>query len=116
MPPVLLGAVTPPLKNRPVHEVPAKADGKVIQAAIDRAVAVRGNRPIVHLSKGDYAIQQTITIPAGLDVQVVGDGLLETTRLRWSGPDGGTMFALSGPARAPPFVTCLSWETTKPPA
>ena len=100
VPPALPGAVTPPRKNRPVIEVPAKADGKAIQAAIDQAAAARGNRPMVHIAKGDYGIQQTIAIPAGLDVQIVGDGLLETTKLRWSGADGGTMFALAGPARA----------------
>jgi hypothetical protein len=100
VPPVLPGAVTPSVPGRPVLEVAPIADGKAIQAAIDAAASARGNRPIVHLPKGDYLVGQTITIPAGLDVQIVGDGLLETTRLRWNGPDGDPMFTLAGPPRA----------------
>ena len=59
---------------RPVIEVAAGADAATIQAAIDAAAALNGQRPVVHLPKGKYALAQTLVIPAGCDVQLIGDG------------------------------------------
>jgi len=93
----LLGAITPQSLNRPVIEVPVKADAKALQAAIWQAVALTGQRPVVHLPAGRYDINETLTIPAGADLQLVGDGY--GTLLQWTGPANGTVFALAGPVR-----------------
>jgi hypothetical protein len=91
---------TPARRERKVIEVHAGADGAAIQKAIDEA-AKAGERPIVHLPMGAYKIEKTLIIPAGCDVQLVGDGAGETaTRLNWSGPAGGVVLRLEGPSRA----------------
>lgn len=97
-PPALPGAVTPQSKQRPVIELPASATAVELQAAIQKANALKGKRPIIHLPAGGYALEQTVTIPAELDVQLVGDG--NQTRLNWTGAANGTIFALAGPVRA----------------
>lgn len=93
----LPGAVTPLSLNRPVIEVPVKADARTLQAAIQKAVALNGQRPVVHLPAGQYNINETLTIPAGADLQLVGDSYM--TSLHWTGPVNGTVFALAGPVR-----------------
>lgn len=91
----------PARRERPVIEVTAGAGGAAIQQALDRAVGLKGQRPVVHLPMGKYKVERTLTVPAGCDVQLVGDGAGETaTRLEWAGPDGGVVLALPGPARA----------------
>ncbi len=98
-PPVL--PPTPPKVERQVFEIAAGADAAVIQAAIDSAAALKGQRPVVHIGKGIYRIAQTLTVPAGCDVQLIGDGGAETaTVLQWSGPAGGTLLRLVGPSVA----------------
>jgi hypothetical protein len=83
---------------------PTSRNGAGIQTAIDAAVAAvqAGNavNPVIHLPSGNYTIAQTLVIPAGIDLQVVGDGFLDATILRWSGPAGGTVLDLLGPSRA----------------
>ncbi|MHB1038290.1 MAG: glycosyl hydrolase family 28-related protein [Pirellulales bacterium] len=92
---------TPPRAARRVFEVPAAADAAAIQAAIDAAAKLAGQRPVVHLSKGNYPIDRTLVVPAGSDVQLVGDGAAETaTVLQWAGPAGGLVLRLAGPSRA----------------
>src|SRR5207244_6568343 len=50
---------------------------------------------------GKYRIDRTLVIPAGCDVQLVGDGAGETaTRLEWTGPADGVVLRLEGPSRA----------------
>ncbi len=93
----LPGAITPQSLNRPVIDVPVKADAKALQAIIQQAVALKGQRPVVHLPAGQYAINETLTIPAGADLQLVGDGY--STLLQWTGSTNGTVFALAGPVR-----------------
>src|SRR5439155_1480534 len=40
-------------------------------------------------------------VPAGCDMQLVGDGAAETaTRLNWAGEPGGVVLRLEGPSRA----------------
>jgi hypothetical protein len=91
----------PPRRERKVFEVRAGADGSAIQAAIDDAAKLAGQRPVVHLPMGKYAIKKTLTIPKGCDVQLIGDGAGETaSRLDWNGPDSGVVLRLQGPSRA----------------
>jgi hypothetical protein len=91
----------PPNRKRQVFEVAAGADAAAIQAAIDKAVPLKGKRPIVHLPVGTYKIGQTLVILAGADVQLVGDGGAETaTVLQWTGKAGGPVLKLEGPSRA----------------
>jgi hypothetical protein len=84
--------------DRPVVEVPAGAGAAAIQEALDGAGALNGQRPVVHLPAGTYQIDRTLEVPAGSDVQVVGDG--GRTVLRWSGAGAGPVLRLAGPARA----------------
>jgi hypothetical protein len=93
-----LGLPTPSNQNRHIIEVPAGANATTIQNAINSAVAYQGQRPVVHLPKGSYSISSTITIPANLDLQLIGDGY--GTAISWSGSSGGTMFRLSSPSKA----------------
>jgi ferredoxin-like protein FixX len=103
---------TPPRRDRRIFDVvapaPAAAAGgqtgaatAAIQAAVDQAATLAGQRPIVHLPMGVYKIDRTVTVPAGCDVQIVGDGAAETaTVLKWTGKDAGPVFRLAGPSRA----------------
>jgi len=91
---------TPPNRQRKVIEVPAGADAAGIQAAVDQAAKLKGQRPVVHLPAGSYAIDRTLVIPAGCDVQLVGDGILNATQLNWTGGEGGPVLRLAGPSRA----------------
>lgn len=85
----------------PVIEVPVGANAAAIQHAIDAAVALHGQRPIVHLPSGQFQLDRTLTIPANCDLQLVGDGYAGhgTTIL---GPNlpGEPVIFLAGPSRA----------------
>ena len=92
---------TPTRRQRRVIEVAPSASGEAIQAAIDAAAKLTGQRPIVHLPMGRYKVEKTLVIPRGCDVQLVGDGGAETaTRLDWAGPAEGVVLRLEGPSRA----------------
>jgi len=91
----------PPHRTRRVIEVAPASDSAAIQAAIDEAAKLSGQRPVVHLPMGNYRLDRTLVVPRGCDVQLVGDSAGETgTRLNWSGPDGGVALRLEGPSRA----------------
>ncbi len=98
--PELPGAVVPPHKMRKVFEVAPGANAEAIQTLIDQAMAFKGKRPVLHFPAASYGIEKTITVPAGLDVQFVGDVGCEAMRLQWTGPADGVMFRLEGPTRA----------------
>lgn len=66
----------PVKKARKLFTVPAGANSKSIQSLIDQAAALKGQRPIIYFSTGSYAIDKTLVIPAGSDMQLIGDGLL----------------------------------------
>jgi hypothetical protein len=92
---------TPPLTTRKVFEVAADATAAEIQRAIDSAARESGKRPVVHLPMAAYRIDKTLVIPAGSDLQLIGDGGAETaTRLNWAGPAGGVVLRLQGPSQA----------------
>ena len=91
----------PPNLNRKVFDVAAGADGTAIQEAIDKAAQLKGRRPVVHLPKGNYKVKRTLVVPAGCDVQLVGDAAGETaTVLQWAGEAGGLVLRLQGPSHA----------------
>ncbi|MFM8633625.1 MAG: hypothetical protein ACKOEX_02255, partial [Planctomycetia bacterium] len=84
--------------SRTLIEVATGADAAAIQAAIDQAVAVAGKRPVVHLPKGNYTVNKTLVIPAGSDLQLVGDGPENATQLIGSGID--PVIRVQGPSQA----------------
>jgi hypothetical protein len=91
----------PAHRVRKIIEVAPGAGARALQLAIDEAVRLTGTRPVVHLPMGVYSITNTLVIPPGADLQVLGDGGAETgTRLNWTGPAGGTVLRIEGPARA----------------
>jgi hypothetical protein len=91
----------PSNRKREVFEVAAGADATVLQKALNEAVKRQGQHPVVHLPKGMYGIAHTLTVPAGCDVQIIGDGASEVaTVLEWVGKEGEPLLRLHGPARA----------------
>ncbi|MRR37756.1 hypothetical protein EG829_24525 [bacterium] len=69
-----------------------------IQRAVDDATRLDGQNPVVHLPAGDFRLARTLILPAGRDLQLVGDGV--RTRLIWAGSDAGPVLRLAGPSRA----------------
>jgi hypothetical protein len=93
----------PPNKQRRVFEVRLDTgdDAAEIQRQIDAAAgAAADGNPIVHLPKGKYALRETVVVPAGKSLQIVGDGASEHgTVIQWSGEGIGPGFKLLGPSR-----------------
>ena len=87
-----------PRRERPVIELPKTSTTADIQQAIDKAGAMKGRRPILHFPAAAYSIQETLVIPAGCDVQIVGDGC--DTILRWAAKESAPVLRLAGPSRA----------------
>jgi hypothetical protein len=98
--PLLPGA--PARAARKVFEVEPGSDAAKIQASVDSAAALKkGQRPVVHLPKGEYRIGKTIVIPAGTDLQIIGDGANENaTGLTWTGAKGEFLMRVEGPGEA----------------
>jgi hypothetical protein len=95
-PPRLPG--TPPRARGRVLEVPAKADLAAVQEIVDQAAGLAGGRPVVHLASGTYGLAGTLVIPAGADLQLIGDG--SNTVLAGTVEGGGPVLLLRGPSRA----------------
>jgi pectin methylesterase-like acyl-CoA thioesterase len=90
-----------PKSTSPVIEVPVGANAVTIQQAIDAAVALNGQRPIVHLPAGRYELDRTLIIPADSDLQLVGDGFANyATTLVGPNLPGVPVIFLTGPSRA----------------
>jgi hypothetical protein len=89
---------TAPRTERRIFDLKAGATGAEIQTAIDEAAKLAGQKPVVHLPAGRCPVAATLQIPAGSDLQLIGDG--QETTLIWEGPNEGTMLHLAGPARA----------------
>ena len=92
--------VTLPNLHRPVCEVPTDADAAAIQQAIDAAALLNGQRPVVHLPGRNYWINRSLVIPAGCDLQLVGDNYYYGTTLWWTGTNASTVLRLASPSRA----------------
>ena len=95
---------TPPNKRRKVFEArPGTGDdAKELQQQIDAAAAeAAGSNPVVHLPKGKFTLRRTVTLPAGKELQIVGDGGNENgTVITWAGAGAGPGLRLMGPSRA----------------
>jgi pectin methylesterase-like acyl-CoA thioesterase len=89
-----------PSVHRFVIEVQAGADTGAIQAALDQAANMRGQRPVVHLKGGYHTLTQTLVVAGGSDVQLIGDGAPYSTYLCWAGSSGGPVILLQDPVRA----------------
>ena len=76
--------------------------GAAIQAAINQAATLpAGSTRIIHLPKGTYPTSATITVPAGLNLALIGDGGAEHgAEVNWTGSGAGPVFKLAGPSHA----------------
>lgn len=92
----------PARRKRTVVDVSPGSDGTAIQLVMDtlcRTANRVGERPVVHLPMGRYLVSKTLVIPAGCDLQLVGDGGGEiATRLEWRGEPGGVLLRVQGPS------------------
>lgn len=90
-----------PKNTRTVFEVAAGASRSTIQTAIDTAAATGtdGSMAVVHLQRGTYAIDTSLTVPANKRIQIVGDGA--GSQLNYTGNGlgvGEPVFACAGPS------------------
>ncbi|MBL9129425.1 MAG: cadherin repeat domain-containing protein, partial [Verrucomicrobiales bacterium] len=85
-------------RSRKVFEFDTPPSVEAIQVAIDQAAAWTGQRPIVHLPYGDIPLDRTLVVPAGSDLQLIGDDF--GTRLLWRARTNGTVLRIDGPSRA----------------
>jgi hypothetical protein len=96
--PTTTGTWVAPAPNlgRPVYEVPAGSSAAAIQKIVNTAIAnSTGQHPVVHFPPANYPVDTTIVIPAGADVQLVGDG--GASDLTWTGAGAGPMLQISTP-------------------
>ena len=91
---------TPLRLPRKVLAVRPGSDAAAIQAILDAAAKLKGQRPLIHFAEGQYPINHTLTIAAGCDVQLVGEGIPYNTQLQWTGEGRGPIVRLAGPSRA----------------
>jgi hypothetical protein len=89
---------TPPRRERKIFEVSARSGAVGLQTALNEAARLVGQRPVVHLAPGMCAIDRPLVIPAGSDVQLIGDG--ERSSLRWIGRGNGPILSVAGPSHA----------------
>jgi hypothetical protein len=83
----------PPNLHRKVYEV-AAFNGTAIQNAIDLAVAGDSEKPVVHLQAGQYSTTQTISVPTGSSIQLVGDDA-HGSQIEWVGTSSGPAVAIN---------------------
>jgi hypothetical protein len=86
--------------QRKVFEVPVNATAAEIQRIINQAASLKGTKPVVHLPYGLFYLDKTIIIPAGADLQLVGDGLLYASRVlfRDNVTTANPVFRILGPS------------------
>ncbi len=65
---------TPKYTERKIFEVRPGTGSDAIQAIINQAAASGGKRAVIHFPFGIYSITKTLVIPAGSDLQIIGDG------------------------------------------
>jgi hypothetical protein len=97
---------TPQNLNRKIFEVLKNTgnDAAEIQSKIDSAaLPSSGDKPVVHIPFGNFKINTTLTVPAGCNMQIIGDGLgtgtNATTSLTWNGNNIGPLMLCMGPSR-----------------
>jgi hypothetical protein len=89
---------TPPNNHRQVFEVTPGSTAAQIQAVINKAAASGTVKPVVHLQPGSYSINAPLVVPAGSDIQIIGDGYY--SQLTWTGTTTGPVMRLQGPSKA----------------
>ncbi len=82
--------------ERPVFEVDVAGGEASLRAAVDAALLRSGERPVVHLPPGRVELTGTLALPAGADLQLVGDG--EDSVVAWAGGATGPVLELAGPS------------------
>ena len=95
-PPTLPG--TPPNNHRQIFEVTPGSTAAQIQQMINNAAASGTPSPSCIIQPGSYSINATLVVPAGSDMQIIGDGYY--SRLTWSGSTAGPVMRLQGPSKA----------------
>ena len=88
---------TPVWAKRRIFEVPLNATGDVAQSTINEAAKLNGKKPVVHFPSGTHNLPHTLVIPAGTDLQLVGDG--QSSILQLAGP-GDSALRILGPTHA----------------
>ncbi|HZF38589.1 MAG TPA: glycosyl hydrolase family 28-related protein, partial [Blastocatellia bacterium] len=100
--PVIPFKYVPSTPKRQIFEVPADSTDAAIQQQINLAASSCGQRPVVHLpatvSGKGYIINKSLEVPAGCDIQIVGDGGYSV--LNWNGNDFDPVMILQGPSKA----------------
>ncbi len=86
----------PPRFTGKMFPVAQNATAAQIQKQIN-AAAREGNRAVVHLPHGRYALTQSLVIPPDSDIQIIGDG---RTFLEWQGARDGSALDVHGALRA----------------
>ncbi|MEP6746848.1 MAG: glycosyl hydrolase family 28-related protein [Bacteroidota bacterium] len=91
---------TPVNVKRNVLEIPRDADDKQVQQIINNAAKLKGTHVIIHFPAGKYKISKPVIIPAGTDMQLCGDGLLNASVIAAAPgfPVGNPMFKIMGPS------------------
>lgn len=89
-----------PNNIRRVIEIKPDSNTQAIQKTVDKSAKFRGQRPVVHLEAGSYSIDFTITIPTRLDLQLIGDRILNATQVLCRGTEEGAVLKFEGPSRA----------------
>lgn len=89
----------PPFVKRQVFEVSPSANEKQIQALVQKAFLLKGQRPVIHFPYGKYSVSAPIILPEGSDMQFEGDGSLYASVLQASDlfPPGSAIFQSRGP-------------------
>lgn len=73
-------------------------DDIAIQNAINAAVSSGATKPIVHLGLKNYIVNNSIKVPAGSDLQLVGDEVKGTELIWNSSTNSGPVLSISSPS------------------
>ena len=85
----------PPNLHRTVYEVSTNGNGGEIQNQIDKAISDGGLNSVVHIPAGQHRIYNTISVPAGSNIQLLGDDVTFSYVL-WNGSGTGPLLQLNG--------------------
>lgn len=91
-----------PYVKRRVFEVPVNTTGKMIQAIINKASALKGQRVVVHFPMSEFFLEQSVETPAESDIQLLGDGI-NASIFRTKTSYGPTFFYFT--IKGPSYVT-----------
>lgn len=92
---------SPEFIRRKVFELNPGDDDRAVQRVINEAAKLAGTRPVVHFPFGTYVFNQPVIIPAGSDMQIIGDGMRYSSIIRFAKPEvfkGTCLFRIQGPS------------------